>query len=133
MEDFTWENFYNIDSYIFDNLKVYANQWFWSYQIGDRELWNQHLIPIISLNNIYNLDVDNVLILNSVKPYIMNITSKDVIHRWALPILGVKLDATPGRLNFLFLYSNIPGFVYGQCSEICGANHRFIPISVEII
>jgi len=61
------------------------------------------------------------------------ISRADVLHSWAIPRLGVKLDATPGRLNQLALSRYRPGLAYGQCSEICGANHRYIPILVEFI
>lgn len=60
------------------------------------------------------------------------VTREDVIHAWALPSLGVKADAIPGRLNQVSFFSHQCGTVFGQCSEICGANHRFIPICVEL-
>merc|ERR1712108_5336 len=79
------------------------------------------------------LETDNRLIL----PYLINIRvlirRADVLHSWALPMLGVKLDATPGRLNQVVISSYRPGIAYGQCSEICGANHRYIPIVAEFI
>ena len=61
------------------------------------------------------------------------ITSEDVIHSWAMPSLGNKVDAIPGRLNIIRCFFHRPGIFYGQCSEICGANHRFIPIVVEAV
>lgn len=79
------------------------------------------------------IDVDN----RSVAPFLTKIraliTSADVLHSWAIPSLGVKLDATPGRLNQLTISRYRPGVVYGQCSEICGANHSYMPIVVEFI
>merc|ERR1711874_9310 len=79
------------------------------------------------------LDTDNRLVL----PYLVNIRAlirrADVLHAWALPSLGVKLDATPGRLNQVVLSSYRPGLAYGQCSEICGANHSYMPIFAEFI
>lgn len=60
------------------------------------------------------------------------ITSTDVLHSWAVPSLGLKVDAVPGRLNQLSSYLERPGLFYGQCSEICGANHSFIPVSVSV-
>jgi heme/copper-type cytochrome/quinol oxidase subunit 2 len=60
-------------------------------------------------------------------------TSSDVIHSFAVPALGLKLDAVPGRLNQQFVLPNSVGLFYGQCSEICGANHSFMPISLEIL
>lgn len=59
------------------------------------------------------------------------VTSSDVIHSWTVPSLGVKIDATPGRLNQTNFFTNRPGLFFGQCSEICGANHSFIPITLE--
>ena len=61
------------------------------------------------------------------------VTSADVIHSWAVPSLGVKVDGTPGRLNQTNFFMNRPGLFFGQCSEICGANHRFIPIGLESV
>jgi len=61
------------------------------------------------------------------------VSRADVLHSWAVPRLGVKLDATPGRLNQVSSISYRPGVVYGQCSEICGANHRFMPIRLEFV
>jgi len=79
------------------------------------------------------LDADNRAVL----PYLINarvlISSADVLHSWALPSIGVKLDATPGRLNQLAISRYQPGVLYGQCSEICGANHSYIPIVMEFI
>lgn len=79
------------------------------------------------------LETDNRVVL----PYLINarvlISRADVLHSWALPSIGVKLDATPGRLNQLVISRYRPGVIYGQCSEICGANHRYMPIVVEFI
>ena len=61
------------------------------------------------------------------------ITAADVLHSWTVPTIGIKADAVPGRLNQLIFFSDRAGIYFGQCSEICGSNHRFIPISVECI
>lgn len=63
----------------------------------------------------------------------MIVSSTDVIHSWTIPSLGIKIDGTPGRLNQARININRTGLLYGQCSEICGANHRFIPIVIERI
>ena len=63
----------------------------------------------------------------------MLITSSDVLHSWTVPAMGVKADAVPGRLNQVKLVGHRPGLFFGQCSEICGANHRFMPIVVEMV
>lgn len=77
------------------------------------------------------MDVDNKVILPIKMKIKVLISSLDVIHSWTVPSLGVKLDGVPGRLNQTHLLINRPGTYYGQCSEICGANHRFIPIVIE--
>jgi len=136
---------YNLDSSVRSNMtmKVIGHQWYWSYEY--RDFWNvnftsqlrfdSYITPRDSLEPeiLRLIDVDN----RSVAPFLTKIraliTSADVLHSWAIPSLGVKLDATPGRLNQLTISSYRPGVVYGQCSEICGANHRYIPIVVEFI
>ena len=83
------------------------------------------------LNRFRLLDVDNHLIL-PYKLYIRGLVSSvDVIHSWAIPTIGLKVDAIPGRINQFLLYINFIGTYFGQCSEICGLNHRFIPIVLE--
>nr|AHX97866.1 cytochrome c oxidase subunit II [Proterops sp. QL-2014] len=119
----------------FLTLKIMAHQWYWSYEYSD---FNKLEFDSFMLKNFNHkmfrlLDVDNRLIL----PYNMNIrslmSSSDVIHSWTIPSLGVKIDAIPGRLNqFIFNVMN-PGLFYGQCSEICGLNHSFMPIVLESI
>jgi heme/copper-type cytochrome/quinol oxidase subunit 2 len=79
------------------------------------------------------LETDNHLMIPRNTPVQILVTSNDVIHSWTIPSLGVKADAVPGRLNLLSLFSYQTGIFFGQCSEICGANHRFIPITLEII
>jgi len=80
-----------------------------------------------------NLDVDERLVLPTNTLIRLLITGADVIHSWAVPSLGVKCDAVPGRLNQVWLTIQRPGVFYGQCSEICGANHSFMPIVVEAV
>lgn len=77
------------------------------------------------------LDVDNRVVLPMNVQVRALVRSADVIHSWAVPSLGVKVDAIPGRLNQVGFLINRPGLFFGQCSEICGANHRFMPIVVE--
>merc|ERR1719239_71508 len=79
------------------------------------------------------LDTDAGLILRSTHQHTVLTTSADVIHACTLPRLGVKVDAVPGRLNSISLHADKSGVSYGQCSEICGANHSFIPIKAEFI
>ena len=77
------------------------------------------------------LDVDNRLILPINSQTRLLVRSTDVIHSFAIPRLGIKIDAVPGRLNLIKINVIRPGLYYGQCSEICGVNHRFIPIVIE--
>jgi len=79
------------------------------------------------------LEVDNRLYLPVNTPVRMLITSADVLHSWAVPSFGVKLDACPGRLNQVMMTINREGSFYGQCSELCGVNHSFMPINVKVL
>lgn len=87
----------------------------------------------IKPQNFRLLDVDNRVIVPFNSQIRMIVTAADVIHSWTIPAFSVKIDATPGRLNQIRFLINRTGLFYGQCSEICGANHRFIPITVERI
>jgi len=131
----------SIDSSL--TIKVLGHQWYWSYEYTD--FWSirsnvqiefdSYIIPQNELEiNIFRLlDVDNRTII----PYHVHIriliSSADVLHAWTVPSLGVKADAMPGRLNQVKFIRSRPGIFFGQCSEICGANHRFIPIVIEIV
>ena len=77
------------------------------------------------------LDCDNRIIVPASAPLRVLVTAADVLHSWTVPAIGIKADAVPGRLNQLTLYSDRPGRYFGQCREICGRNHSFIPISLE--
>ena len=93
------------------------------------------MIPLNDLSpGLYRaLEVDNRVVLPTKTDIRVLVSSTDVIHSWTVPSLGVKADAVPGRLNQLNFFINYPGVFYGQCSEICGANHSFIPIVVEAV
>lgn len=85
-------------------------------------------------NSLYHaLDVDNRLVLPILTDILFLVTSVDVLHSWAVPSLGLKMDAVPGRLNFLSSIVPYCGVYYGQCREICGSNHSYIPIVLEFI
>ena len=117
-------------------IKTIAHQWYWSYEYSDfnRFEFDSFMVPSSEIKNFQRrlIEVDNRIVI-PYKIQIRNlISSADVLHSWTIPSLGVKLDAVPGRLNQTNFYSNNMGVFYGQCSEICGANHRFIPISLEI-
>jgi heme/copper-type cytochrome/quinol oxidase subunit 2 len=79
------------------------------------------------------LEVDNRVVVPTNSHIRVLITASDVLHSWAIPSLGVKLDACPGRLNQTSMYIKREGVFYGQCSEICGINHGFMPIVVEAV
>nr|ABY55864.1 cytochrome oxidase subunit II [Pterostichus testaceus] len=118
-------------------LKSIGHQWYWSYEYSDfKKLeFDSYLIPINEMNNnnFRLLDVDNRIILPFNTQIRMLVTANDVIHSWTIPALGVKIDATPGRLNQTNFFMNRSGLFYGQCSEICGANHSFMPIVIESV
>uniref|UniRef100_UPI003000FEE7 cytochrome c oxidase subunit 2 n=1 Tax=Ammophila clavus TaxID=2594619 RepID=UPI003000FEE7 len=114
-------------------VKSIGRQWYWTYEYSDMKKninFDSFMLPY-SKNNFRLLDVDNHLILPTNSMIRMLITSSDVIHSWAMPSLGIKVDATPGRLNQTPMIINRPGIFYGQCSEICGSNHSFMPIVLE--
>nr|QNG56329.1 cytochrome c oxidase subunit II [Thesaurus zaitsevi]QNG56342.1 cytochrome c oxidase subunit II [Thesaurus zaitsevi] len=118
-------------------IKTIGHQWYWSYEYSDFKNieFDSYMIPIneMKLFNFRLLDVDNRMLIPFESQIRMLVTSADVIHSWTIPTLGVKIDATPGRLNQISFSSNRSGLFYGQCSEICGANHSFMPIVMESI
>lgn len=118
-------------------LKAIGHQWYWSYEYSDfKDIeFDSYIIPTNDLknNNFRLLEVDNRIILPINSQIRIIVSAADVLHSWTIPSLGVKIDATPGRLNQTSIFINRPGLFFGQCSEICGANHRFIPIIIESI
>nr|AII02252.1 cytochrome c oxidase subunit II [Endrosis sarcitrella] len=118
-------------------LKSIGHQWYWSYEYSDFNNieFDSYMIPSNDLNpnNFRLLDVDNRIILPMNNQIRIMVTATDVIHSWTIPSLGIKIDANPGRLNQTNFFINRPGIFYGQCSEICGANHSFMPIVIESI
>nr|YP_010693843.1 cytochrome c oxidase subunit II [Tachina punctocincta]WCD42073.1 cytochrome c oxidase subunit II [Tachina punctocincta] len=118
-------------------LKTIGHQWYWSYEYSDftNMEFDSYMIPTneLSMNMFRLLDVDNRVVLPMNSQIRILVTAADVIHSWTVPTLGVKVDGTPGRLNQTNFLINRPGLFYGQCSEICGANHSFMPIVIESI
>nr|UFZ13153.1 cytochrome c oxidase subunit II [Ctenochauliodes sagittiformis] len=118
-------------------LKSIGHQWYWSYEYSDFKNieFDSYMIPYHEMpsNGFRLLDVDNRIILPMLSQIRVLVTAADVLHSWTIPALGVKIDATPGRLNQTSFFMNRPGLFYGQCSEICGANHSFMPITIESI
>ena len=123
-------------------VKVIGHQWYWSYEYSDYGgenvetiSYDSYMIPTEDLNtgDLRLLEVDNSVVLPVNTHIRVIITSADVIHSWAMPSLGVKVDAVPGRLNAASFLLKRDGVFYGQCSEICGAQHGFMPIVVESV
>nr|ALJ10720.1 cytochrome c oxidase subunit II [Oedipina nica] len=116
-------------------VKAIGHQWYWSYEFTNYEnlMFDSYMLPLQDLNQgqFRLLEVDNRMVIPAESPIRMLISAEDVLHSWALPSMGVKTDAIPGRLNQATFISSRPGIYYGQCSEICGANHSFMPIVVE--
>nr|YP_010580079.1 cytochrome c oxidase subunit II [Chironomus novosibiricus]UZS77131.1 cytochrome c oxidase subunit II [Chironomus novosibiricus] len=119
------------------SLKTIGHQWYWSYEYSDFSgiEFDSYMIPQneMSLDTFRLLDVDNRIILPINNQIRILVSATDVLHSWAVPSLGVKIDASPGRLNQTNFFINRPGLFFGQCSEICGANHSFMPIVIESI
>nr|ABB01989.1 cytochrome oxidase subunit II [Maoricicada clamitans]ABB01990.1 cytochrome oxidase subunit II [Maoricicada clamitans] len=118
-------------------LKVIGHQWYWSYEYSDffDVEFDSYMKSTIDMskNEFRLLDVDNRVILPFNIQIRLLISSFDVIHSWAMPSMSLKVDAVPGRLNQMGMLISRPGISYGQCSEICGANHSFMPIVIESI
>jgi cytochrome c oxidase subunit 2 len=128
------------------NYKIVGHQWYWSYDYFGL-FFDNSLVPEVSSFDSYMLseddvkevfgsrllEVDNSLVVPTLSNIHFLITSADVLHAWAVPSLGVKVDAIPGRINHLCVLIKRAGTFYGQCSEICGVNHGFMPICVEAI
>nr|YP_002970878.1 cytochrome c oxidase subunit II [Gambelia wislizenii]BAH70398.1 cytochrome oxidase subunit 2 [Gambelia wislizenii] len=118
-------------------IKTMGHQWYWSYEYTDYEdlAFDSYMVPTQDLNPGYFrlLEVDNRMVVPMESPIRMLISAEDVLHSWAVPSLGVKTDAIPGRLNQTTFITSHPGLFYGQCSEICGSNHSFMPIVVEAV
>nr|BAP58889.1 cytochrome c oxidase subunit II [Arnoglossus polyspilus] len=116
-------------------VKAIGHQWYWSYEYTDYEEleFDAYMLPTSDLTpgQFRLLEADHRLVVPAESPIRMLVTAEDVLHSWALPALGVKVDAIPGRLNQTTFIIDRPGVFYGQCSEICGANHSFMPIVVE--
>ena len=120
------------------SVKIIGHQWYWSYEY-----------PFITKNATYDsfikqtndlekgefrlLDTNtNILLFTKVITQLI-VTSSDVLHCWTVPVLGVKIDAVPGRISQAACFPLYSGVFYGQCSEICGVNHSFIPIKLEVL
>lgn len=148
------EEFLYYDTYVSFDVNVIGNQWFWTYEYvidfcntEHFTEWNNTYIAeekepifikfdsVIKTDNpVYRLlEVDNPLILPVNTNILFSFTSRDVIHSWALPQMGIKVDCIPGKITHTIFSSFSMGVFYGQCSELCGPLHGFMPICVELI
>lgn len=148
------EEFFYYDTYVSFDVNVIGNQWFWTYEYiidfcntEQFTEWNSNYLPkekepifiqfdsvLKTTDTVYRLlEVDNTLILPVNTNILFSFTSRDVIHSWALPQMGIKVDCIPGRVTHTIFSSFFMGVFYGQCSELCGPLHGFMPICVEII
>ena len=125
-------------------LKVVGHQWYWSYEYSDYNhiteentgiAFDSYMIADNCLEPgfLRLLEVDNRVVLPINTHIRVLITAADVLHSWAIPSFGVKVDACPGRLNQTTLFIKKAGIFYGQCSELCGTNHGFMPICIEAV
>lgn len=123
-------------------VKAIGHQWYWSYEIPHDKTfglyaiqYDSYMIPTDELQPgfLRLLEVDNRLVLPVKLNIRLLISSADVLHSWAVPSFGIKLDACPGRLNQATLFIKRTGIYFGQCSEICGINHAFMPIVVTAV
>ena len=123
-------------------IKVTGHQWYWSYEYsdyltesGDAIEFDSYMIPEsdLELGQFRLLDVDNNVVIPVDTHVRLIVTGADVLHSYAVPSLGVKIDAVPGRLNQSSLLAERTGTFYGQCSEICGVYHGFMPTAVEAV
>nr|YP_007316873.1 cytochrome c oxidase subunit II [Rasbora steineri]AFV13104.1 cytochrome c oxidase subunit II [Rasbora steineri] len=118
-------------------VKAMGHQWYWTYEYTDYENleFDSYMVPTQDLTpgGFRLLETDHRMVIPQESPIRILASAEDVLHSWAVPSLGVKMDAVPGRLNQTAFIVLRPGMFYGQCSEICGANHSFMPIVVEAV
>ena len=118
-------------------LVVHGYQWYWGYEFPDQQIpeFSSYMIPDeeITEDQVRLLSVDNPLVLPVDTDIQVLITAGDVLHAWAVPAFGVKMDAVPGRMNETWVRIEEEGTYYGQCSEICGTGHAYMPIEVQAV
>jgi len=121
-------------------IKVTGNQWFWTYEYVDDELeFDSYMLERDELEEYgygqdeYLLATDTAIVLPIGKVVVMQVTGSDVIHSWAMPAFGVKQDGVPGRLAELWFNVDKEGIYFGQCSELCGKDHAYMPITIKAV
>ncbi|MES2845107.1 MAG: cytochrome c oxidase subunit II [Pseudomonadota bacterium] len=121
-------------------IKVTGNQWYWSYDyVNDGVAFDSFMLPKEDLaaagydESLYLLATDTAVVVPIGKTVVMQVTGADVIHSWTIPAFGVKQDAVPGRLAQLWFSAEREGVYFGQCSELCGKDHAYMPITVKVV
>ncbi len=120
-------------------LKITGHQWYWSYEYPDYDDFGfdalmaaEEDLPA-SQKNLYKMMTDNIVVLPTDTKIRLQITASDVLHNWSISDFGVRTDAVPGRLNEAWVQITKPGLYFGFCSELCGANHAFMPVAVQAV
>lgn len=118
-------------------VKAIGKQWLWSYEYPDNGNFTFDALLLeddeLEDGQMRLLETDNTVVLPVQTHVRLQVTASDVLHSWTVPAFGVKIDAVPGRLNEVWIYVNEPGTYYGQCSELCGLRHGFMPITVKAV
>jgi cytochrome c oxidase subunit 2 len=118
-------------------IKAIGHQWYWSYNYPDHGgfQFDSVMVPDNEIKPGMKrlLEVDNSVVVPVNATVRVQVTAEDVIHAWTVPAFGVKIDGYPGRLNEVWFKAEREGTYYGQCSELCGTNHGFMPIRVEVV
>lgn len=121
-------------------IKATGNQWFWSYEYPDEEIaFDAFLLGREGLEaagysqDEYLLATDNAVVVPVGKTVVVQVTAADVIHSWTIPAFAVKQDAVPGRIAELWFNADREGIYFGQCSELCGKDHAYMPITVKVV
>jgi cytochrome c oxidase subunit 2 len=120
------------------DIKTYGRQWYWSYIYGEGDDAiefdsNMVLDEDLRPGQLRKLSVDNPVVVPAGKYVRLSVSASDVIHSWAMPQAMLKIDAIPGRLNQLWFRFDRPGVHYGQCSELCGTRHAYMPIELRVL
>ncbi|MCV2868029.1 cytochrome c oxidase subunit II [Defluviimonas sp. WL0002] len=121
-------------------IKATGNQWFWSYEYPDEEIsFDSFMLAREDLaangysDDEYLLATDTAVVVPVGKTVVVNVTAADVIHSWAVPAFAVKQDGVPGRIAQLWFKAEREGVFFGQCSELCGKDHAYMPITVKVV
>jgi cytochrome c oxidase subunit II len=121
-------------------IKTTGHQWYWSYEYPDNEfsfdsymLQRDQLAEFGYADNLYLLATDTAMVVPVNAVVKMQVTGADVIHSWTIPAFGVKMDGIPGRLNETWFRAEQEGIYFGQCSELCGKDHSYMPITVKVV